>query len=167
MAAARTAGGNEAILCCSYWGDALEWGSRNLQASAGECCESCRNYKPLNSDQPGCNGASQCAEHRSLTLQPDSSASKSMTPALCVLSLGLLRRQGGLRGPVPGVLAQAPGTCAHHCKPFGSLHAFRLPLLACSLRQVRVCHSYIRKAARPRQGQTCPGPLASLGCRDP
>lgn len=32
------------------------WGSTHKTATVGECCEACSKYKPLNAEEPGCNG---------------------------------------------------------------------------------------------------------------
>ncbi len=39
------------------WGDVVVWGTLNKKNSAGECCDSCLNFKPNGPDDPDCNGA--------------------------------------------------------------------------------------------------------------
>lgn len=41
---------------CSFWGEALVWGSDNKAKSAQDCCAKCAAYKPKKAEDADCNG---------------------------------------------------------------------------------------------------------------
>lgn len=45
-----------------YWGEALTWGPHHRVDSAGECCDRCDRYVPLEEDGLGCNVWVWCAD---------------------------------------------------------------------------------------------------------
>ena len=48
----------DALLACSYWGEALKWGPQHKLDSAEACCQACQDYRPANDDDMDCNGKS-------------------------------------------------------------------------------------------------------------
>lgn len=45
----------EVLKNTDFWGNALNWGTKDLVESAQECCELCASYKPKSESEPACN----------------------------------------------------------------------------------------------------------------